>query len=295
MLNRMGRYGVAVVLMGALSGAALATTLEEVQKKVQGAWEKHKSVAAKMTIEQKMDMGGGSMESKGGGTIETQRKDGKLLARLEMKSTMTQKFGENSSTMEQQMLSISDGEFTWVLSEMMGQKQAFKSKPDGKMYGDPEAMFTELGKEHELRLAADQDVSGRKAYVIEAVPKDKGANPMLGKMELCFDQDWGIMVKMVVYNPDAKPIQTVTYSDVKIDEPIPAERFVWKTPEGVEVMDHTGGPATAPAPAKEPAKEPAKDTPKEPAKDQPKDEPKEPGKEPKKDLPKIPGVGDKKP
>ncbi len=274
---RLGRYGVALVLTAAVSGAALATTLEEVQKKVQSAWEKHKSLSAKMTIEQRMEMGGGSMESKGDGTLETQRKDGKLLARFELKSTMTQKFGENSTSIEQRMLSISDGEFSWTLAEMMGQKQAFKSRVDGKMFGDPQAMFAELSKDHELRLAADQDVAGRKAYVIEAVPKDRGGNPIVGKMELCFDQDWGVMVKMVLYNPDAKPFQTVTYSDVKVDEPIAAERFVWKTPEGVEVVDQTGGPATLPA--REPAGEPAGGAPKEPGRD----------------LPKAPGTGDGKP
>jgi outer membrane lipoprotein-sorting protein len=42
---------------------------------------------------------------------------------------------------------------------------------------------------------------------------------------------------MVTYTPDGKPMNTMTYSDIKINDKISPDRFVFKAPPGVEVQD----------------------------------------------------------
>jgi outer membrane lipoprotein-sorting protein len=46
---------------------------------------------------------------------------------------------------------------------------------------------------------------------------------------------------MVANGPDGKPMTTMTYTDIKINPDIPADRFVFKAPEGVQVQDMSKG------------------------------------------------------
>ena len=57
------------------------------------------------------------------------------------------------------------------------------------------------------------------------------------KMVFFFRQDIGLMVRMVSHNEAGKPVTTMTYGDIKLDVDIEPGRFVFKAPEGVEVLD----------------------------------------------------------
>jgi outer membrane lipoprotein-sorting protein len=54
-----------------------------------------------------------------------------------------------------------------------------------------------------------------------------------------YSQEHGVPVKSVMYGPDGKPITTMTFSDYKFDVKIDPQRFVFKAPEGVQVIDQT--------------------------------------------------------
>lgn len=254
-----------------LSAATLAcgADLDSIQKQLQAAWSKHKTMSAKLTISGHMEMAGMSMDTKGDGTIELLRDGDSARSRTELKIAMIQKQGDQENKMEQTVLSITDGEFAHTLTDMGGQKRAMKGPVTAQMTGEPKAMFAELQKDLTLKVLPEEKVDGKKVYMIEAAFKEK---PPMGptKLVMTFDQEMGVLVKFAQLTDDDKPMQTMTFSDFKFDEKIDPDRFKFKLPEGVQETDMSalGKPAKDDQPATKKSDTPEKkaDEPKQPDK-----------------------------
>jgi len=216
----------------AFSGAAVsAETVEEVSKKINAASEKLNSFSAKMKMVTEMKQEGFSMVSTAEGTTEMLRKGGELLVRSENKSVSDTNVGGNVSKQESSMLFITDGSFAYTVTEAGGAKSAQKMKlvkPDN----DPLKDLRNMG---ELKVLPESSTDGRAAWVIEATPKSDDAGQ--GKTIVHYDKESGQMIKMVAYSPDGKPMTTMTFSDIKVNDKISPDRFVFKAPPGVEVQD----------------------------------------------------------
>jgi outer membrane lipoprotein-sorting protein len=237
------RRAVVVALGLAFSATVLAEDLESVTKRLGTAWGKHKSVTAKMTMTNHMEMGDMKVDGKGDGTYEVQHDGDKIKVHMEMKGASVRKTGEKEDKFEQATTVVVDGEFAYTLSDMMGQKMAVKTKPDPLMSGDPKALLEQLGKDNALKLLPDETVDGHKAFVIQATPKEAATSmpSMNTKVVVYFDQENGVVLK-VVAGTDDKMANTTTYTDYKFDTDIAPDHFKFKAPEGVEVMDQTVTP-----------------------------------------------------
>jgi outer membrane lipoprotein-sorting protein len=116
-----------------------------------------------------------------------------------------------------------------------------------------------LKKTHELKLLPEETVNDRKVFVIDAKPSASAASP-LGHATFAFDQERGLVTRVVTFGPDDKPVTTMTFTDLKFNEQIDPKRFEFVTPEGTRLIDQTlpvtpptrptTGPATT-APAQE--------------------------------------------
>jgi len=136
-----------------------------------------------------------------------------------------------------------------------------------------------------VKVLPDEKVDGQECFVLEVTAKSELGVPPGGRQVSYFRKDIGVNVKAVSFDPDGRQLFTTTVTDVKVGVDIKPERFVFKAPEGVEVVDMSQmQPAAA---ASEPAAAAAK--PEEPAKpaETPKSE--EPPKE-KSKKPKLPGL-----
>jgi len=239
MTRQMRRLALTCVMLG-VAAAALADDLESVEKRIVEAWGKHKSMTAKIVTSNHMEMGDMVIDGKGDGTLETQREGDKQLIHMELKNAMTRKAGGQETKMDQAMTLIADGEFAYTSSDAMGKPTVVKTKIDAMMTGEPKALLAEFRKQNELKLLPEDSVDGRKVFVIEATPKEKRAAPGAPvKMILNFDQEHGVMVKSAALTEDGKPVNTMTYSDVKFDVKVDPDRFKFKAPEGVEIIDRT--------------------------------------------------------
>jgi outer membrane lipoprotein-sorting protein len=238
MHKRIGLGLLVVCVVSFALPAAVADELAAVEKKLAAAWKKHKSMTAKFTMVTKMEQPGFAMESKSAGAQEVVRKGDKVLYRVEMTSSTVQKVADQETKTEQTMLTVSDGTHTHTLSETMGQKTVVKTKVDPQSTGDPEATFKFLRKDHTLKVLPEETIDGKKVFVIEATPKQ--VQPMApAKLLYYFLQDDGLPVKMVASDQTGKPMVTMIYSDVEFDVKIDPQRFVFKVPEGVQVIDQT--------------------------------------------------------
>ena len=242
--------------------AALGQDPNAVEKNIIEAWNKHKSMTAKMSLSGRMTIADSTVDQMGEGTYEFLRQDGKLLSRLELTSTTVQTTGTEETKVEEHLLAVSDGDLSQTLIELgNGEARVVKSKVLPSQSGDPKMLLDYLRHEGAVGSLPDDTVEGRKVYVIEVVLRESIPHAPV-KERFAFDQETGFLLRIVGLGQNALPMTTMSYSDIKIDVPIGPERFQFTAPENAEVFDETTPqpvtiqPATASQPASAPSPKP---------------------------------------
>ena len=202
------------------SKAPAAETVESVEKKLAEKWSKVKSMSTTVKME------GASPAMSGAGAYELMKKGDRILFRMELT------LGSQAST-----TTISDGEFMYSSTDHMGQKMAVKMKHDEAQAMTPTTQLAKLRETHELKLLPDQSIDGHAVYVIEATPKQQ--TPGVGRTVSYYAKETGIPLRVTTDDPSGKVMSDMTFTDVKINPKIDASRFVFKAPEGVQVVDMT--------------------------------------------------------
>lgn len=278
---------------GLLVSSAAADTIESVEKEILEKLAKYTSCQGKSHVVQDMQTPDMKFKTEGQSTFECSKKGDKWLYRSEGKSKSVTVIQGQEQKSDAYTLSICDGEHIYTYSEADGQKTAMKMAMTTPFSMLPDkSYFDNMRKDYDLKLVGDESVDGRNTWVIEAASKSAAsAQPgSITTMALYFDKETGMTLKVVGKDTAGKVVMTSTTSDFKVNPQIADDRFVFKAPEGVEVMDMTqmGGDATY-AGNEEPA---TADEPEEPqAQAQPKQEEKkkEEAEKGKIRLPKLPG------
>lgn len=168
------------------------------------------------------------------GAEQSQVSADKLLLRREMLQTTRVERPDNSNTVQAVQGVVSDGTVTWELSGQRGSPVFGRGGPLPVPGYDPVESLTE---KYDLSLLPSERVEGRPCWVIDARPK-AGLKPTDPKLRVTryYDREWGVLLKSIVWNTDGKPMTTTTHRDVKINEPIPRERFAFEPPPGATVF-----------------------------------------------------------
>ena len=286
MIRRIG-LTIATAVLGFCAVPTWADTLESVQKAIIEKSAACKSYQGKTKTTQSMQTPDMKYDSQGDMTFEYMKKGDKWLCRAEGQTKATTVVQGNEQKNDSTMLMICDGEFMYTLSDSNGQKTAMKTRlPEQFAILADKAYFDTLSKSYDLKLLADETVDGKSTWVIEATPKEAPPAGTAATLLNYFEKEHGQSIKTLGKDSTGKVVLTSISTDVKIDPDLSAERFVFKAPAGVEVVDMTQQ-QTPPA-----ANEPAK-TQEEPKKaEEPKnaEEPQQkPAKEKKLPRPKLPG------
>jgi outer membrane lipoprotein-sorting protein len=240
----------------ALAGASLAAAdekLDKIEKEVIAKWKDVKSMAGKMTVNMNANQGGMKITNNMNATIEYMRKGDKFMSRLEGAMKRSMQMGENAEpqTMDTPILAVSDGEFTHTLIEQGGQKMCFKNKTDAKETAG-EMMIKALREQNEIVVKPDEELDGEACWVLAATPKVRQNPAEPAKTDYYLRQKDAALVKLVGYNADGDTLMTMTTADIKFNDKIDPAHFEFKVPEGVQVMDMTGGASAPAAPASKP-------------------------------------------
>lgn len=219
----------------ALCSVAFAEDAAALQKQIAEKAKGIKSLRCKMV--QKMDMSNEQfkMSSESQGTMEFVRKSEKVsMMRMENKgkSIMDMAGQKNETTTDQ--LVVSDGEYTYSLTDQMGVKNAMKMKQPA---GDPSDVEAAM-KDFELKVLPEDKIDGKDCWVIEMTPK--AGTPQAasaGKSVNYYRKDCGWIAKTVVFSAEGKPMMTMEYKDIEIDPTIDPSRFVFTAPPGVTVQE----------------------------------------------------------
>ncbi len=203
--------------------------LAAVEKKLLKEWEKLKSMTAVRDMQ--MTMQGVLTKSKG--TVEfVNNPDGERF-RIEMTTEMSLGGRELTST----STTIFDGELVHTLSEVMGQKKAFKQKL-GALPQSPAGrqMFKALKEKNDLKVLPREKVDGKAAFVIEAAPKGPTAK-RIARMKIFLTKQNGIIVKILGYDDAGTEVMTIVHNNIKVNPQVDESRFVFKAPEDAQIVD----------------------------------------------------------
>jgi outer membrane lipoprotein-sorting protein len=218
------------------AASAPADTIESVEKAITASSKKIKSLTADMRTVMDIDTKEYESKSTSEGRFEMLRKDGKVFTRVEMKVTSTTKIGGKTEKQESTTLMITDGEYAYSYTEAAATKAAYKMKCPTDWDQDP---FEPLRKTNDLELLPDEKIDGVEVYVVQATPKKSAKDAAPGKTVQYYRKDCGFPAKVVMFDAAGKPMTATTYSGVKLDATISPDRFVFKAPAGVEVVDMT--------------------------------------------------------
>ena len=248
MIKGLGLTLLAGVLLGFTVSAASADDLEAVEKKIITAWDKHKTITARMVTTVHLQMSTMVLDGRGEGTVEMMKKGEKLLTRMELKKTTTRSgSGQAETKSEQQVKTIIDGDFTYtvtitdVLDQEEPKQAAVKTFIEPKTSLNPKILLQYLHQNKSLKLLPEETVDGKAAFAIETTPKTQEGAQLLSVMKKIyyFQQDSGCLVKTVMYNPAGEPATVVTWTDLQFDVDLDPDRFVFRPPFKVPVLDYT--------------------------------------------------------
>lgn len=168
------------------------------------------------------------------------RKDGKLLFRVDLHNKVTQSANGRSAAVEQSVSTISDGHFAYTLTTQPGQPAtALRNlpKPSQTVLAD-EAFFDGLSRGYHVRVLPDEKIDGKEVWVLEARPKAP-APGRAAKTIHYIQKVSGIRIRSTGHDATGKRVQLTELSDIKIDPPLKQDRFVFKAPAGVKIVDLT--------------------------------------------------------
>ncbi|MBE7506960.1 MAG: outer membrane lipoprotein carrier protein LolA [Planctomycetia bacterium] len=233
-------WTIALVLFCA--GQVRAETIEDVKQKIHAKVSSYKSLEYRAIFTIDVNMPQMSMKSTTEQTAQYVNNGDKILGRLETTSKSEQKMGDQASKTESKTVDISDGQFAYTVSETDGTKSASKRKADLTKELSPfnaQASFKLMEEQFTIKLLPDETVDGKAAWVLEMKAKDPAQSALVGRTLSYYDKESGISVKSMSFDPSGKPTTTSMTKDIKINSTINPDRFVFKAPPGVNVVDTT--------------------------------------------------------
>jgi len=199
-------------------------------------WDQLQSFSAAVATELSQGAGKPGM-TKGKGTYECARRGDKLLVRFGLVNNVWVETGDAQRIHTGEiLLFVYDGEFLYSQLQQPQLKKTTKSvyEPDRVLQVGGRELFRSLPETNGLKLAGEQMVDDRAAYVIEAAPTTGD-----GSAVHYFDKQTGARLKMIERDKDGKDTLTLTLSDLKANPELSEDYFTYKLPEGFELIDKT--------------------------------------------------------
>ncbi len=242
MILRPAHMAALVVLTAGLT--CFADTLASVEKKIVEQTAKCRSVDMTSRQTSQASSAGISMVTQMDNRFECARMpDDKVMSRQESTVKRTIRLaGRPDHTEQGTTLVICDSRYIYVLTHASDQQTATKSRVKSRIEADPfdaRSSFEHLHKYYDLKLLPDTTLDGRDTYVIEATLKKGGTAGMFARVVTYYDKQTGLPLKSVSYDEAGKTRQTLVVTAIKANVDIPAKRFIFKTPPGVELLDMT--------------------------------------------------------
>lgn len=216
-------------------------TLDTILAKCEQNAVKYDTISARIRMSSEMNTGSAVIQSEANGSYEHRRHADKLLYRVEVKNQIKTKTRTRTIENEQDVLTVCDGQFAFTLAEQKGQKPtAVKDLPKASQTLLADRPFFEaLVAAFNVTIKPDEQIEGHDVWVLEATPKNPSATQAARSLHY-IRKDSAIRVRSSGHDATGRRTQLTSLSDVKLNPPLDAERFLFEAPEGVQVVDMVG-------------------------------------------------------
>lgn len=255
----MNKRSVAVLLMMAVAALWMPMhawgqdTVESIQKDVVAKWEKVTSCSAiiagsgDVKISAQMPT---PLHLVGSGSVDFMKQASGACSRLELGAGLTPQAKPMG-----RILFVSNGPDAFIETEFIGKVQA--KKVDGiPIAAGGQELFNVMNQHLTLTAMPSEKVGEVDAYVLAGELKVPDASIPVSKLLVYFAKDTGVVLKAVALDTEGKPMVTLAMQDIKLNQPIAANKFMYTLPETAPAAQST---AAAPTAAKSTAAAPATD------------------------------------
>jgi len=167
--------------------------------------------------------------------------DGRTLTRYESRGkALRQSAGKVEQADDVSTVSIFDGQYLYDLRQTPRRVYATKAKPDRNPY-DPVGRLEVARSQFDAQLLPDRKFEGRDVYAIEFTPKAGDEASVTRRIVSYTDRHTGLPIKTISYDAEGRAVNVAEVVEWELNEDIPAERFAFRLPPGVELMDMTRG------------------------------------------------------
>ncbi len=245
MFRNLPRFApaLAVALVFLASTARAGETLEDVEKKLIELNAKIKTLSARITSGYEISDGGKKNVSATRGTYEFAIFNNTQYTRTDTRTTRTIVAPGKNATIESAKLEVSDGNATFVLEEIPGDKFVTKTPVTLR----PANPLQSLREKFAIVLLPDESIDGQPCWVIEAQPrKDLPAMKAGNRSRHWYRKSDGVLAKSEFYSGDGAIALARSYHDIKVNAPIAPERFTFTPPADAKIYDVVDAKPPAP-------------------------------------------------
>lgn len=239
----MLRINVAIFSVFVFSGAAFAVEYEEVAERLIEAQSKLKTYSAKIKSSHQISK---VMKYESEGTYEWKRDGDKILYHSDLRRVGTRDFDGEKMVVKEHRSTLCDGKNIYRINHENG--NVYKEKYDDESWEaqNVAAMLDSMYARHSsIKVLADEKVGGHDCYVLEGIDdwadEDSEDDPMITvvKHVYWFAKDTGMPVKLAGYDGKGNTVVIGEYFDIKRNSDISGERFTYKAPANVNLVDAT--------------------------------------------------------
>lgn len=252
MRARMGLCCLACAATFWCAGAVRAETGAEVEGKVLEAWAGVTSITAALVLETTVL----DLPMLGAGDAAVLKADGKEFYRQSIQLDFPPPMGVQGS-----IRSVYDGESLFVVNELMGRAEAFKSRPglnEAPPPPSPVLLLNAVKAAFDLEAAEYGEVDGRAAWWLEGPRREQVER--VERIRLAFDRETGFPLQITMHTPGTPEPVVISYTGLAVDAELDPADFVFAPPEGVELdagreVESAAPPETPAAPDEDAAVE----------------------------------------
>lgn len=218
-------------------------SLRAVERKIQGAWEAVSTLVATVKMETLMPAGAKEVMATGEGRLEYMKAEPRAKYRQRMDLEVPAPLSLKAS-----FEFLFDGEFLYLINEIMDQKTIAKSDaPDfenGALPPGGKELLDALRAKLDLSLQPESEVGGHKTYVIEGKRHKADAADPVQRALFYIDKENGIQRRAEFFTADGKLNTSISYEDFRLNIPVDQSRFIYDGPQPPEEQpDSKAAPA----------------------------------------------------
>ncbi len=240
---------IAVALWAPLQAVA-QDTVESIEKDILAKWDKVTSMSAIIAGSgdvKVMPESPTALHLIGSGSLDLLKKDGKNFSRIELGAGLIPQ-----SKPIARVLAGSDGTAAYVETEIFGKVES-KTVDQLPISADAKGLLGLMNQHLSLAAMPSEKVNDQDAYVLIGELKSPEKDIPVSKLLLYFAKETGIILKVVALNLQGQPMITLAVQDLKLNQPIPEEKFRYTPPAPLapkpEAVPATPAAATETKPA----------------------------------------------